>query len=45
MSDYALTYETDQQSKSILKVLSNNIKGTITLMKSLMIVAKKLLMF
>ncbi len=45
MRDYTLTYEDNQQSQSIFNILSDNIKGTIILMKSLMLIAKKLLMF
>ncbi|EIJ38415.1 hypothetical protein JoomaDRAFT_1400 [Galbibacter orientalis DSM 19592] len=45
MTDHALTYEDNQQSQSFFNVLSANVKGTITLMKSLMLIAKKLLMF
>ncbi len=45
MRDYTLTYEDNQQDETIFNVLGENIRGTVTLLKSLLIVAKKLLMF
>ncbi|MEL4306877.1 hypothetical protein [Joostella sp. CR20] len=45
MQDHALTYEDNQSSQSILNVVGSNVRGTITLIKNLMLIAKKLLMF
>jgi len=41
MEDYTLTYDSNQESQST----SYTVKGTLTLIKNLFLVAKKVLMF